>query len=508
MTGEIVSTHGECPNCGAHDAYTDFGEGRGFCHSEGKNIFTKEYVRVEDKKVSSITYEGIRGIDPDVAKFYGIQLQLGEDGKPVRYAYKYPHTTKYRDFNNKKNTWLKDVGAGMLNFFGPEFNAGSSKRIYITEGEFDAASLYQAMGKTYPVISVPSASIGDKFIVKNHSYLSSFEQVVWAGDQDEAGKKCADRIYKAIPERFYYIPMTKWKDANEAIQKGDQDELKWAALKPQRWAPDNFFCSDDAVLKALREESPYSFSPTGHSGLDEKIKGLVVGGLTFILAPPGSGKTSLFRFLETEQLKKTDHKIGILHMEEQKSTTYRGMASYELGKNVNTKEDAKDSGVTEEKVEEAAIAATKGDRTVVFEMRSGDDPMELISYIRLAAGVYGCRYIFVDHIQRLAYMGGVDGATNILTRLASNLANLAKELEIGIVFISHVNEDGHTKYARSLEEEAIIVIRIERDKEATDPEIRNVTKVHVTKNRPYSKLGYAGAFFYNEDTTIMREYVE
>lgn len=502
---EPISTHGTCPNCNAHDAYTDFGEGRGFCHSEGKTVFTKDYIRVWDKVVESVTYDDIRGIDPEVAKLYGIQLQLDKDGKPIKYAFKYPHTTKYRDFNNKANTFIKDKGTEMLRFFGPEWNAGSSKRIYITEGEFDAASLYQAMGKTYPVISLPSASIGDKFIAKNYEYLKSFQEVVWAGDNDKAGKRAAERLYKAIPERFYYVPMTKWKDANEAIQAGDETELKWAALKPQRWTPDNFFCSDDQVVKSIREENPYEYSPTGHTGLDEKIRGLVKGGLTFIKAPPGSGKTSIFRYLQMKQLAKPDIKVGILHMEEQKSTTYRAMASYVLGKNVNTKEDAKENGLSEAEVEEAAIKATQGERTVVFEMRSDDEPMEVVNYIRLAAGVYGCDYVFVDHIQRLAYLGGVDGATNVLTRIASNLAQLSKELNIGIILISHVNEDGQTKYARSLEEEAIITISIERDKESADVEIRNTTKFNVTKNRPYSKLGYAGCIFYDEETTLMEE---
>jgi replicative DNA helicase len=192
-------------------------------------------------------------------------------------------------------------------------------------------------------------------------------------------------------------------------------------------------------------------------------------------------------------------------MEEQKSTTYRAMATYELGKNVRTKDDARERGVAEAEVEQAALDATKGERTIVFEMRSGDDPLEVLEYCRLAAGVYGADYIFVDHVQRLAYLGGVDGATSVLTKLASNLAQLAKELNIGIILISHVNEDGHTKYAKSLEEEAIICIRIEREKEATDEDIRNTTKFHIEKNRPFSKLGYAGAVYYDPETTLLKE---
>lgn len=500
-----MKTHLTCPECGANEAYTEFEPGRGYCHSEAKNIFTKEFIRVEDKEVKTFTYEGIRGIEKEVAEQYGIQLQLDKEGKPVRYAFKYPHTVKYRDYHNKAKSWVKDVGVGMKKFFGPNFNAGSSKRIYLTEGEFDAASLYQSMGRTYPVLSLPSASIGDEFVSKNYEYLRSFQEVVYAGELDKAGKKAAERLYKAIPERFYYVPLTKWKDANEAVQAGDQEELKWAALKPIRWTPDNFFCSDEEVTKAIKDESPYQYVSTGHKGLDSKIRGLVKGGLTFLKAPPGSGKTELFRFLEINQLENSDQKIGILHMEEMKSLTYRAMASYKLKKNVRTRDDALDNSVSEEDVIKAAVEATKGDRTICFEMRSGDEPLEVVNYCRLAAGVYGADYIFVDHIQRLAYLSGVDGATGTLTKLAANLAQLAKELNIGIILISHVNEDGHTKYARSLEEEAIICIKIERNKEDADRDERNTTRFYIEKNRPFSKLGYAGAVFYDEETTLLEE---
>ena len=502
-----VKTHDQCPKCGAKEAFTWFEEGRGFCHSScNGTVFTEDFVSAEKKEVVSSTYENIRGIDPDVCKMYGIQVQLDATGKPVRYAYKYPHNTKYRDFNDKSKSWMKDKGLKMNKLFGPDFNAGSATRIYITEGEFDAASLYEVLGKTFPVKSLPSSSIGDDFVKENHAYLNSFREIVYAGEQDKAGKKAADRLYKAFADKFYYVPLTKWKDANEFLMKGDRDDLKWAAVKPQRWTPENFFCSDDQIAKILAEENPYEYIPTGHSGLDENIRGLVKGGLTFLKAPPGSGKTELFRYLETGLLKNSETtKIGLLHMEEMKSTIYRAMATYELGQNVRTKDDAAERGIPEEDVLKAAQAAAHGERTIVFEMKGGDDPMEVLQYCNLAARIYGAEFIFIDHVQRLAYLGGVEGATNTLTKLASNLAQLAKELNIGIIIISHVNEDGHTKYAKSLEEEAIICIKIERDKSSTDEEIRNTTKFYIEKNRPFSKLGLAGAVYYDPETTMLSE---
>jgi len=229
--------------------------------------------------------------------------------------------------------------------------------------------------------------------------------------------------------------------------------------------------------------------------------------LTFLKAPRGTGKTEVIRYFETGLLKNPDTRIALLHMEEMRSTTYRAMATYHLGVNVRTKDDAQENNVSEEDVIKAALEATQGERTIVFEMRSHDDPLKLLEYTRLASTVYGAEYIFVDHVQRLAYLSqtGVDGATSVLTSLGARMAQLSKELNIGVVFISQVNDDGRTKYASSLEEEAIICIKIERDVENEDTTVQNTTDFIVDKNRPFARLGRAGSVYYDPETTLLTE---
>jgi replicative DNA helicase len=141
-------------------------------------------------------------------------------------------------------------------------------------------------------------------------------------------------------------------------------------------------------------------------------------------------------------------------------------------------------------------------------MRADDNPMSLLDHIRTAATVYNADFIFIDHVQRLAYLSqaGVDGATSTLTMLGSQAAQLAKELNIGVIFISQVSPEGHTKYARSLEEEAIIVIELQRDVETEDPIEGNTTYFQISKNRPFAKLGKAGSLFYEPETTLLREH--
>lgn len=517
--------HQPCPfpSCGSSDAFSyNADKGAGYCHSCGESYpskqktydWAKETYPPPEKKVNvkqipvvSSTYEGIRGLDPEVAKIYGIQKQLDADGNPVRYAFKHKNNIKYRG-HDEKTFWVKESGQSMDDLFGPEFNAGG-KRLYLTEGEFDAASLYQVMGKTYPVLSLPSASIGEKFLKRHYEYLNSFTEIAYAGELDEAGRKAAEKIYGAFPSKFWYVPLTKWKDANEFLQNGDGDLLKWAALKPQRYTPENFYVSLDRFEKLLREETPYEFVPTPCAALNDAIQGHTKGGMTLYKAYPGSGKTTLFRYFQYDLLKNTDQKIAVLHLEESKSTTLRGLASYELNKNVNTKVSAAESGVTEEEIQKCLSSFIKDDNLILFEFNPSDygDIFEAcLRYVRMAITAYGANYIFLDHVQRLAYMAGVEDATRNLTTFAVKVEDICREFNVGFNAISHLNNEGAAKYAKSLEESCIIAVDLTRDKESEDEIEQNTIRLNIPgKNRPWAKLGEAGKLFYNSQTTLLEE---
>ena len=83
------------------------------------------------------------------------------------------------------------------------------------------------------------------------------------------------------------------------------------------------------------------------------------------------------------------------------------------------------------------------------------------------------------------------------------MVEFSKRRNVGIICISHVNDDGKTKYAKSIEEEAIMLIELKRDMKAEGDDA-NYTDVEVTKNRPYSRLGGAGRLYYNPETTIVK----
>ena len=119
--------HLACPyvDCGSSDAFNWNDDGFGHCHSCSRAYPSKDmpqvfdWVKSEyplkerrnpmDIPITSQTYEGIRGLEADVAELYGIAIQNGDDGRPVRYAYKYPHTVKYRLVDDKSSLGQKIV---------------------------------------------------------------------------------------------------------------------------------------------------------------------------------------------------------------------------------------------------------------------------------------------------------------------------------------------------------------------------------------------------------------
>jgi len=197
--------------------------------------------------------------------------------------------------------------------------------------------------------------------------------------------------------------------------------------------------------------------------------------------------------------------VAVLMMEEMKSTTGRAMATYELGKNVMTKEDAEKNGVGETEVREALRAVVGDRRFISFDINPQNPVEDCLKQCKYAVAVYGAEYIFVDHLQRLAYLGGTDSATSALTELGVKLTEFSKRNNVGIMCISHVNEDGRTKYASAIEEEAIMVIEMKRDKVSDDPREQNTTYLTTSKNRPFALTGSCGMLMYDSETTMVSE---
>ena len=522
--------HQPCPyvSCGSSDAFSYNTEGFGRCHScersypsreptfewvqekyptknttSGNRNYKEELAIMEEPKVTTQgKYTSCRGITESTMKHYGV-LTYGD-----RQEYPYPSGgLKVRKM--PKDFFAKNGFKGDELFGMNLFPAGSSKMVTVTEGELDALSAYQMLANgsySNPVVSLPSAAPSGKLWEKCKDWLDSFEQIVLSVDNDKKGREVSETLFDLFPSKVYTVNHGSFKDANDFLQAGKAREYKSAWWAKKKYSPAGFTSGPEDWIKAVREETPYEYTPTPVEALNKVMRGWIKGGITIVKAPPGIGKTSLFRYVQHDLVTKHGKTVANLAMEEMKSTTARGMATYELGANVNTEEDQEYNSITDDQFEEALLKVVEGDKFVSFDIDPQDPLESTLKQCTHAITIYEADYIFIDHFQRLAYLGGVDGATSALTELGVKLVELSKRRNVGIIGISHVNETGHTKYAKAIEEEAIVLLELQRDKLSEDPDEKNTTHMTVTKNRPFATTGPAGMLRYDVDTTMVQEY--
>lgn len=548
-------SHLPCPDqegCGSSDGYsfnTEKGVGKCFVcdlHTSefngklygksGKHGKNRVLGEVEDMdgdvfdlgetvETTKVTTGGVckpmRGIKSSTMDLYGVKTYPSVEwyerksktsGKSEEIRFPYPNgTEKYRRLDLEKDHkahFSKSEGT-LSEFFGMDlFPAGSSRNVTIVEGEFDAMAAYQMLATsnyTNPVVSLPNATPNGKLWKNCEKWLGSFDKIILSLDSDGKADHVAETLFDMFPDKVYIMDHGKYKDANDFLIDNEGAAYRSAWWKVRKFSPAGFTAGTEDWTKAITEESPYEYVETPIQEFNKVARGLVKGGLTIIKAPPGTGKSSLLRMLQHDLVMNHKKTVGALMMEEMKSTTGRAMATYQLGVNVNTQEDAEDNGVSEEKVIEAVTQVVADERFISFDINPQDPIQDCLKQCKFAVSVYNAEFIFIDHLQRLAYLSGTEGATAALTELGVKLTEFAKRKGIGIVCISHVNSDGKTKYASSIEEEAIVLVELERDKMSDDPVEKNTTYLTVGKNRPFALTGPAGALTYDAETTIVSE---
>jgi len=495
---EALTQHGTCPHCGHKECYTVFKSGGTYCHSCGDSRGAKP---LDESSIEEEAYEEIRGIAPDVCKFYEITVGLDSKGEPIRHTYKYPHKNKYRwlpkDFSRNKG-FTNDHLFGM-----DKFNASSGKVITLVEGELDAASAYQMLGRKWPVVSLPCGSISKPLLKNVYSFLNSYEKIVIASENDATANADAIKLANTFPGKVYRVQLTKHKDANAFLQAGDQRDFMWAWVNREKYVPSDIYTTKQQFHKILDDEETNVFLPTPITEFNTLCKGLMQGHLTVITGPEGQGKTEVLRMLEADILMNhPDIPIAILHMEESKKTCLLSLASYKLEKNLRDPENT----VPKEEVQEAIDSLAEGGNMYLFELGIDEDPLSILEKVRFLTEVYGCKYIFIDPIQQLSYGKDTDSSEEqMLTKISVQLERLATEFNVGIVLTTHVNDDGQTRSSRMIGKSASVRIDLKRDHMNPDPDIRNRTNLSVSKNRPVGPTGYGGTLLFDQDTFILKE---
>ncbi|MFA7222778.1 MAG: Hint domain-containing homing endonuclease [Bacilli bacterium] len=223
--------------------------------------------------------EEYRGILPDTFKYYGTQGEYSSSGDltatvdAVYEADTNKHLVdKMRKLPKAIFTTSKLPDKAKVQFFGQQV-AKSSKKLLITEGEYDALSAYQMFQaskycKGVQVISLPFGA-NVKAFVDNPKFLKMYKEIYVAVDQDDAGKRVSREIASILPHaKFLFFSE---KDANKMLTENKADEFINALFSAEVYRPDTIVTVSDVIDKVM--EKPVMGDPWPWPTLTAKTYG-------------------------------------------------------------------------------------------------------------------------------------------------------------------------------------------------------------------------------------------
>jgi len=462
-----------------------------------------------DKVDITFDHYPYRGLSAKTVKFYDILTKF-HDGVPYQRAFKYsPESMKLKRYGDvpRKQRYTWKGGGDQPGVFGRHlFKPGEFKTIVVTEGEDDAPSVYQAFGGQIASVSVQSSSSALRDVKHDQEFLNSFDRIVLAFDNDEAGQRAVKQVVSAGLfdfNKLCYASFSTHKDANAYLEAGDLEGLVFAVKTAKKYTPDNIISTFHEIAEGLKESKDDVIGTYPSQEMTDLLYGFHRGQVIVVKGLEGIGKTEIFRWMEYHLLKTSTAKLALIHMEEDKSTTIKGLATYELGIPCTLS----DTAPSESKIVDAYIRAVGGseDRVFIYTFFGGDDPDDVLDSMRFLVTNNGVDIVFLDHITLLVQSQEEGDERRKLDYLSTKMKKMAKELKFCLVLISHVNDEGQTRGSRNITKIADTVIDLSRDLLEEDEYQRNLLYVAVEKNRMAGRTGRLRPLYFNTETFKLEE---
>jgi twinkle protein len=508
-----------CPdteNCGSSDAFSIQENGWGHCFSCGNNFPPGSETQVSKSKKTKRGLTPVtdvfrpfteRGFTEETVKRYKIHVaKEGDD-----FVAKYPlFDTENNHVANKvrlaEKGFTQEGQPQKAGLFGRHaFEPGSAKAITVVEGQDDAPAAYQIMGSKYPVVSVHSASSAIHDIQTDFEYLNSFETIVFAFDNDDAGRKAAKAAAGCgFPlGKVKLLTLRRHKDANDYLKAKESEQFSKEWWQAPTWKPDGLKLGSDMWSEIIDRKEHFTVLYP-FEGVNKLTFGLRLSEMTIITADTGVGKTALIKAIEhklltDEEVKEKNYGVGFLHLEEPNGDTALGLLSVHNGVPYHI------PGVErpQSELRKAYDELLNNNRVVIWDHFGSNSVDAVVAKIRHMAAL-GCKYIVIDHLSIIVSDQAGDERKQ-LDEIATKVKTLAMEQDLCIIAVIHTNRQGQIRGTAGVEQLANIVIRLERDKTEDNEWRRNITKVTVEKNRFTGYTGPASYLWYNKETGRLLE---
>lgn len=506
----------QCPKC------LDSGRDNLVEYSDGSYCFACGYTDKEEmENTTEITgqYRDIRsrGLSKRTCEKFGYSVRKNDNGG-------YDHIADYYDHQgNKVNQKLRTPDKQMYflkrakNFyelFGQQLWTPSKKiSVIVTEGEIDAMSVYEVMGRSYPVVSVPNGATAAVKVLKNQiEWLSGFKQVLLAFDNDEAGreaeKKCVDLFEPGIAK------VVKWskKDANELLLAGEHEQIKIDIWSAKEVRPDGIV-GVESLLGDINTPPTRGLSWPWKE-LTDITYGIRMNEIYTLGAGSGIGKTEFLSNIILHLANVHKEKVGAMFLEQKPQQTLLRIIGNALNKRLHIPGTMWDVDAINK------VANSLKDKIYFYDHFGGQDFNIIAAKIRYFVKALGCRFIIIDHITALAV--NMKDERREIDIMMSKLGSLVQELNCSFFIVSHLSKptDGQKSYeegrpvfassfrgSQSIQYWSSFMLGLERNKMAKDPAERKITKLRVLKDRFSGEAdGYVLQLKYNTETGKLEPY--
>jgi twinkle protein len=524
--------HTSCPRCGSKDNVAVWrkpdGSLQGKCFTPGCDYFfvakpgedapqpTERTKKHSLEKLLPFEYKDLptRGISAPICRafLYGVTKHKGEWLHVANYLNAQNEIICQKIRTQDKRFWIVGDTQQPRLMFGQHLWHGGGKVLVIAEGEIDAMSIAEATHMSVPVVSVTDGASSAARNIKQHiDWIESFQKIVLAFDNDQAGKAAIDEAVKLLtPGKVYVVNWGKYKDANEVLLNEGGATLAKYIERATPYTPEGVVLGsaisyEDVVLSHNIEN--YEFP---YPGLNMMLKGLRKKELTVITAGTGVGKSTFVRELAYHLVKEHSKRIGYVALEESIDQTVRGFVA--LHNNIPRGEvELKPTLITPEMFEQTKEKILNN---CVFFQHFGSLASEnLMTTLRYLAVGLDVDFIIIDHISIVVSGLETHDERKLIDILMTRLRQFVENTGVGMVVVSHIRKSQSQETAEegrrvtlddlrgsgSIKQLADNVIAIE----VMDPTTR---LVRVLKNRLFGVTGEADILRYNRSTGRLEPY--
>jgi twinkle protein len=332
--------------------------------------------------------------------------------------------------------------------------------------------------------------------------IERFEEIVYVHDNDKAGFES----YQAGRALFAELrgTTTDLKDSNDMLMEGRNKELFKTLVRGARIrSPDGAATIMDAMREAEEVRAEGMTFPW--PGLTDLVK-LRWGEISALGGGVGGGKTTLVHAIGAHFI--SQHKVAtaFFMLEERISKTLHNVSVQLTG--------VKSVGFEKDRQQQINETYNLDELMHLWKNKGANDWDNISQCIRYYASIHGVKLFFVDNITALTNTLTPSEINTEIARIATEGAGLADELDIHIMFLSHLNpphsgpsheEGGEVRPSqftggRGLMRWVQLMLGFERDLYA-EGEMKHMSRIRVLKDR---EDGHTGVITTRYDTETGR----